>query len=377
MIYLLIMLRVPRPIPRLTPNLLLDGPDLSRRGSIESVKSVNSATGLLRADSRRSVGSYRAQSPSLRYYVVNASPSDSPFSPTGPATPRPMTQIAQPPATQLSFSGGVGVRRSGSTHPSLPQPLALTNPFLDPPRHGTPDSFVSNLTFSSSAASSSTHTQPHWTSLGLEKYSPIVPTDEKTRLYPHTARPTDLPDSPKSFYSAHSNVYEYGTHDQHQHQHPYLPVQMWSAGASLRAHTNTPHSIHSVAPSMHHCHAAAVLPAPEPVFRPHSAAARLDHRSSLPNPFAMVGNDVRRYGSVPNGQYHHHAHAQQQQQQHRVAPLHGGHVHGGQGGTYVSARNAAHLAGALGKTPPRAEGATQGSEQWRQLVLSAARGRSS
>ena len=80
----------------------------------------------------------------------------------------------------------------------------------------------------------------------------------------------------------------------------------------------------------------------------------IDPDAPLPNPFPLVGStEVRRFGSVPSAQFY-----------------------AGQGGTYRHARNASHLAGALGRTPPRVEAAVTDREQWKQLVFIAASGRS-
>jgi len=154
------------------------------------------------------------------------------------------------------------------------------------------------------------------------------------------------------------------------------PANIVQAGSALREHTDTPYSIHSVAASMH-MHIPDTLspghmpPAPvharassDPIYRPSTVAphtgahtrsgSAIDPDAPLPNPFPLVASaEVRRFGSVPSGQFY-----------------------TGHGGTY-NQRNATHLAGALGRTPPRAEIAVAAADpvQWKRLVFTAATGR--
>lgn len=379
------MTRVPRPLPRVTPNLLLDDPEKSSHSRAASLRSVNSATGLLRKDSSSSFGDTAPDAGATRprrgprtYRVANGMP-DTPATARTPGWTSPRTAygatesssrpaVPRLPPIQTSFSQA---RRQSSFRQPPPQPLPLSNPFEDPlPRSKRPDSMISALTFSADQSV----TYSTWTTgLGLNKYQPVAPplpsTMPATAATAQTVSPVStagsrysksLAESPTSIYSLYgsrppeyfpanttsSDTPQYGT-----------PTPVWSAGASLRTQTATPHSIHSVAPSMHLTHdlnhpippRAHMADGSDPVYRPYTADPHL--HNDRPNHFQMVGNaEVRRLPTMPNAQYQ----------------------RSGQGGTYVASRNAVHLAGALGKMPPRSESAVADREQWRQLVMKAA-----
>ncbi|KAJ3548553.1 hypothetical protein NM688_g5279 [Phlebia brevispora] len=193
-IYLLIMVPVPRPLPKVVPNLLLNS-DTSRPFS------MSSTTGLLRHDT---VGSD---------YSLNLDRSGSRTAPknlflTNPDRPVRSASYVQrggkygamgipaglppvatdtsgvpsmrigytinsgiPPSLQSSFSRNLVIRRSlSSSSPASPKPLPLPNPFLDPmPRYGTPASIYSTA---------SLYDKPMDTETGqaaLERYQPLVP----------------------------------------------------------------------------------------------------------------------------------------------------------------------------------------------------------
>jgi hypothetical protein len=375
MICLLIMIRVPRPLPKITPNLLLHDPPMMAEQSLRgSIHSVNSATGLLRHEASvgtaRRVSSASSGSGTRRYYVANKTPRISPsvLSPTseiysayGSIESNTPTRavIGLPSSVRSPYSPSLQARRQSTIH-SAPQPgrpSPLPNPFDDPlPRNGSPESFISDsLTFSTEH--STTHSS--WTTglSSMEKFQPLIASPPTTSpTYAHT-----LTESPEGMY--------FSSLQGPPAQHLLMPPMRSATAQTLRSHTSTPHSVHSVAPSIlcHDGHTAAVsatLSQPvharspsEPVWRPSSAASMHPHLSRQRagiHPFPMVGTEVRRFGSVHEAQMY----------------------SGGQGGTYISPRNATHLAGALGRTPPRAEAAVASQQEWRQLVLTAATGRS-
>ena len=388
MIVLLIMSRVPRPKPKITPNLLLDDPEKLRYSTAASLRTVDSATGLLRKDSTSSFGDTpytpptRTRSAQRTYRVTNGMP-DTPATARMPPETSPSSAYgaigtsARPaapplPPIQTSFSQA---RRKSSLYQQPPRPLPLSNPFKDSlPTNSLPNSAISSLTFSADQ----TVTYSTWTTgMGPSRYEPVPPlpsgintsaTIRTPMSYPGSAPEVaddrKLTDSPTSIYSLYDtksleypsaniipsqNAAQYGT-----------PTPVWSAGASLRTHTSTPHSIHSVAPSMHLTHdLKPSMPPPahmadgtDLVWRPYTADPHL--HNDPPNHFGMASNaDVRRLSMVPQAQYQRSGH----------------------GGTYVATRNAQHLAGAMGQMPPRSQTAVTDKEQWRQLVMKAATGR--
>ena len=381
------MSRVPRPVPKITPNLLLDDPEKARHSRAASFRSVDSATGLLRQGTSSSFGTLapspdappRQGSKPRAYRVANGMPttpttarspttgfSNTTYGSTG-SSARP--DVPPLPRIQTSFSQ---TRGQSTFQRAPPQPLPLANPFADPlPRNTTPPGMMSALTF--------TTDQPvmysTWTSGSFEraKYQPVPPLSGATTSPSSGARMVSpvspsrgtytgaVLDSPTSVYSLYDTnalqVPNTGS-SQNPYMQPNALPPMWSAaaGPSLRTQTMTPHSVHSVAPSMHLNHP---IPPPvhmragtEPVWRPHTADSHM--HNDRPNHFGVVdGADVRRLPTMPAAQYQ---------------------PRSGHGGTYVATRNAAHLAGAMGQTPPRAEGAVASREEWRQLVLKAASG---
>lgn len=386
MIFLLIMSRVPRPVPRITPNLLLNDPEKAEHSRTPSIRSINSATGLLRQDTTSSFGTIapspdalpRRGSTPRAYYVANGMPT-TPATARSPGAAFPnMTygstgSSARPdvpplPRIQTSFSQ---TRRQSTLQQAPPQPLPLANPFADPLlSNNTPPGMMSALTFTADQPV----TYSTWTSGSFKRaqYQPIVPTQSGSTMSASSGARMMSPgsasqgmdtgaalDSPTSIYSLYdTKALEPSTSSP---QNPYmqpntLPVWQTMTGPSLRTQTTTPHSFHSVTPSMHLNHP---VPPPvhmragtEPVWRPHTADPHM--YNDPPNHFGTAGSaDVRRLPTMPAAQYQQRS---------------------GHGGTYVVTRNAAHLAGALGRTPPRTEVAVASREEWRQLVLRAASG---
>ncbi|KAI0341785.1 hypothetical protein BDW22DRAFT_1420872 [Trametopsis cervina] len=387
--YLLIMIRVPRPTPQITPNPLLHTPPMSRRSSVAS---VNSTTRLIRQDSTESFyttpTSFRTSSARrvARYssyagFIPNrqASPpvrtggpygtKDSPRSPSSSNLPFRSVSVTPPtpngsnytPAS-LQTAEAMARNSSRSSPRPLPEPPVFFNPFADPvSRQTTPQSAYSQMSFNTITKPPS-HAGPH---SYLEQWPPLLPLPTaaaSTRSSTSTLLPTVATMVP--VWSSYERRWVYSSNDRPMSGQP----NMVTTGSTLRAHTTTPHSIHSVAPSMH-LHPSMTHGPPSPVhtrahsdpfpYRPSTAAptqaTRIDPDAPLPNPFGpLVGtSEVRRFGSVPSAQFY-----------------------TGQGGTYArNTRNAAHLAGALGRTPPRAEAAVADREQWRQLGYTAATGR--
>ena len=353
---------------------------MRKRESQASVHSVNSTTGLLRRDMQRSgsAGSTsnmtRPVSPPRAYYVANMTTQD--YSGRAPGTTSPSidhggTRAFASTKVGRSFSRSSQGRRQGSGFP-VPELLPLQNPFDEPlPRNGSPESVASMTTLSSDLHSTMGN---KWAPpLGIERYAPLVPLPQSavsTSSNVQTALPTApsppsytnaTSESPTWLYSAHPNESLTGLPLAYYHPqaHSGGPT-VWSTGAALRGQTSSPHSVHSIAPSMHLTHDVqhsalpqAHLPAgSDPVWRPHTASPPMHH--SPVRPPMVGGSEVRRFGSVPNASHY----AGQ----------------GGSRGPPTSARNAAHLAGALGATPPRSESVVTSPEQWRQLVMQAATG---
>ncbi|KAI0082739.1 hypothetical protein K474DRAFT_19501 [Panus rudis PR-1116 ss-1] len=393
---LCLMLRVPFPVPLVTPNLLLD----SRRSSLAS---VTSSSALLNKHdleaSTLTVLNVPLSTPQelgrtrpgvqRRLIVVNGSPSSllgSPLSrPPSHALPERTygtmessdfeTRAPSPAVVSLRSAGAAtSIRqhslrsqdsrsfsgRRSSQHPVLP----LLNPFMDPLcRNGTPDSMYSALTFGSSSSASM---QLSGTTLGGS-------TPDHKHKYPLSTASADAvvterpktPESPSSIYSLYSDrgpIVPYDPREGMRKKSLYVPS---------RSYTSSPHSFHSVAPSVHF---QDTRPPPavhlraysDPIYRPYTAGPRFYHPEAGTNTFAVTGGtDVRRFASM-------------------------GHDSGvGKGVTQASARNFRHLQGALGYTPPRAALGPYGQydqnttyapavvskEQWRQLVVAAATSR--
>ena len=350
------MVPVPRPLPQITPNPLLE----SRRSSMVS---VNSTTGLLQRGTSQSysVSEVERQTSqrtvSKRLFVANTTPtsltpsrkpsrtseqySDCTNDMASPVTSlSSMTLTARTPSVR-SWSTRTSIQiplslRSGSPsiqrHPSqasnrTSRPLQLPNPFWDPlSRNPTPDSLL-------------TVTAVRPGEEGLQRYRPLTPSTSSAP--PPYAAPTP------PFYILSPLP---------SHEMPDLQ----QTGAMLRLHAVTPHSIHSLAPSMHLPQPAHVRGSSDVIYRPHSADPT-SHAvvEELPNPFPPLVSraEVRRFASLSgsNGE-----------------PYAAGH-----GGTYYHAsQSAAPPAMALSSASPGTEAvALDSSQQWKQLVWSAAVGR--
>lgn len=392
------MVRVPRPLPAstVTPNPLLDSDSSSRRGSTSS---VNSATGLLGdstgpltsqpADVER-LGSqtaptnhftntgYRQPVSRVQTGVISyARPGDNYGSmgiPRGPplaawaqqsrapsvrSVPTPASGI--PRSLKSSVSRTVEQRRSQAS--AVMPPNSLPNPFMDPlSRYGTPASMYSTVSHNG---------QPMEVENGYfsERYQPMVPMPAPQSAGYRSvgygpAQAPSLPSTPAYSVRPRQEPYSFPPLE-----NPFGAPGARSAGEHLRVTTATPHSMHSVAPSWHVADHAPTTSRPQPAhvrgsseysYRSYTASPRMQSvvDAPLPNPFPETADrgEVRRFGSMSGPD--------------------GGAYHGGSGGTYLSngrdARNAAHLVGALGMRPPRAEAAMTDAVRWKQLVLSAA-----
>jgi len=385
--YLLIMIRVPRPIPQITRNLLLDSPTMSRPSSISSFGSISSTTRLLRAESVQSnYSTHSTRAPPKKLFIANdpftALPGRGPSrvrrgasygamgSPGGPppitprsravsVTPPTPEAIMRPAPASLQTAQALAQSSMRTSPRPLPTPPVFINPFLDPlSRHNTPNTAFSQSTF---VTAPDTNGRSHSRGYSdLEQYPPLVPLPNaatSSRSQTPTLGPGGNVIPTWSPYEGRWTYSSYPERPMTGH------IQQNIAGSTIRQHTATPHSIHSVTPSMHfHDSIAHASPAQahtrassDPIYRPATVApdTYIDPDAPLPNPFPLVSSiEVRRFGSVPSAQFY-----------------------TGQGGTYRSARNAAHLAAAMGRTPPRSEGATMDPKQWQQLVFTAATGR--
>lgn len=389
------MIRVPRPLPTstVTPNLLLNSEPSSRRGSASS---IDSATGLL-GDPAGSLTSQPAdverigsQTAPKSYFTNTGLPQPVSMTPTGVTSyaragdnygsmgiPRgpPLAAWAQsrapsvrsvptpasgiPRSLKSSVSRTPEQRRSQAAIP----PNSLPNPFMDPlSRYGSPASTYSTVSHNG---------QPMEVENGysLERYQPMVPIPAPQSAgyrsvgYGPTPAPS-LPSTPAYSVRPRPEPYSFPPLE-----NSFGVAGVRSAGERLRVATATPHSMHAVAPSWHVAEPAPTPPRPQPAhvrgssdysYRSYTASPRMYSVADapLPNPFPETADrgEVRRFGSMSGPD--------------------GGAYHGGSGGTYLSygrdAQNAAHLVGALGMRPPRAEAAMTDAVRWRQLVLSAA-----
>ena len=301
--------------------------------------------------------------------------------------------------------------------------LQLPNPFLDPlSRPGTADTAHTALSYNSTIPAFGPRGDMQYGGQDMVFLSPfqlppLVTDDEKTQ------RPPVSP-GVESIYSLYSS-------SSPQEEHPEVDLEKARAATMTHAHyvkpnatvrltlsspprtlTATPHSAHSVAPSVdwaseqQHMQMQAGVPAQQylfmapmsrisppspvharaasdPVYRPYTASPRMLHPSQqyppttydstvlLPNPFPMVGaTNVKRYASIG------HTRAQMS-------------YPGGPGAPSLTRelRNA-HLQAAMGRNPPRtqmtypmvASGGMAGKKtvsraECRQLVINAAAGR--
>lgn len=376
--YLLIMLRIPQPLAKVIPNPLLDTPHMSRRSSTSSFGSVTSATGLLRADTARSIYATKtvpkklfladsaligAMSPrSLRSgnYGAMGTPRGLTL-PSSPVSIYPGTPKFASPPTPLSLHTGQMFTESNRRRQAsmgLEEP-PLPNPFADPlSQYNTPVAGLSQFLIGTDASPDRPTNCPT-----LQTYSLNAPSHSSARSSRNSSTiPTRPASDAQPLYSYHDGEWIYRSDSVPSNTS--LRPGVVAVGPVLRQHTATPLSIHSVAPSMHLYTYSQPLPAAvharagsDPIWRPRTAAPTtyIDPNAPLPNPFPMVGSaDVRRFASVPSAQFY-----------------------AGQdpSGAYRHARNASHLAGALGRAPPRAEAAVMDREQWKQLVFTAATGR--
>jgi len=381
-LYLLIMSRVPIPLPKITPNLLISTPPSSRPPSMAS---ANSATLLLDVEKQNSpVAPFHNEetSPQTRtvpkkFFVVNGMPS-----PVSPAQGSPQSRASMYSATGSptyvpgpSRPSGLrnslinGLQTFAQKRLSRPEPLPLPNPFLDPvPRNGTPDSVFSTLTFSTGSSlsqnsSSSNLSFNNYRPVGDFNYSLPYGLSGVNELTVPDDKSKHEPDSPSTIYSLYAT--EYQEPDISTYPLPYKPLTpspaVRSAALSVppRHHTQTPSSVHSISPSLHF-HEQPVnraLPPPQPahlrgysdpVYRPYTASPRLVHET-INHPPALQSSrpptaSVRRHGSL-----------------------------GYSRGAFIGSREA-HFQEALGRPPPKTVNTspTLTRAEWKQLVMNAA-----
>ncbi|KAI0673076.1 hypothetical protein C8Q78DRAFT_1022603 [Trametes maxima] len=400
-VYLCIMSRVPRPFPLITPNNLLSTPPVSRAPSMVS---VSSATHLLAQPTSATLASasQRPASPASVYsqhsshsrtvpkrlFLANSSgaPHDLSYGAIDTQSRVPAPSIVRsrfststigsipaspPPPTRLhslraSISEHLLHRRpSASPVPPVPQlpqersvaktpprPLLLNaSPFTDPlSRHGTPETALSGLSFTSAPANPN-----------LGRMAPPMQGPYGHFLSPYVfpaGAPTGSPFFPGSQFGDRAGspqTYPVMPHLLVGYPAPYMQYAGGPVGAHIRSHSATPSaaSIHSMSPSIHFTHPfgntlphpAALTPshpasgspglypnfhdargamggmlapppsahlrsASDPVFRPYTAdpsprrppglyADGSDNDIALPNPYA-AGAEIRRYGSVPH-----------------------------------------------------------------------------
>ncbi|KAI0797725.1 hypothetical protein C8Q75DRAFT_728968 [Abortiporus biennis] len=423
-ICLCIMSRVHHPAPRVTPNDLLITP--TRRGSTSSFGSMNSATGLLRTEKEPNWTDKEAQLNTVRtvpkqMFVGNRAPS--------PGIPQ-----RNVPRMRGGSYGAMGSPRMGPTpnligrplenhrpspsafrpnQNSRPTPLPLSNPFADPvPRNGTPGSMFNALNFGPAGSLPSRNN----TSIAgsIQPYPSQVP--PLTGIQEARAQIPKAPDSPSSIYSLYSNNFSSAPKEETVSDNRSNPAYLSSYQRSAtmpttlsvkvppRTHTATPYSIHSVAPSVHLSPRSAHFRAmSDPVYRPYTASPRLIHQNihhqqqpsatdveiDLPNPFPMIGGEVRRFASSGNSPYQQHQRGLSQNSYlSATIPNIPGPLSPG-----TQQQKRVHFEAALGRTPPRtlvpppdtqqqrrqevpyrpARGAnTMDRGQWKQLVLNAA-----
>ncbi|KAH8106731.1 hypothetical protein BXZ70DRAFT_244723 [Cristinia sonorae] len=423
-VYLCIMTRIPRPLPQITPNFLID-PDVTRRSSVSS---VNSATRLIQREKEASPRSVPTIVPQIsvpqnrtvpkKLFVTNGMAS--------PVSPPTATPAAGAPLLRVGGSyGAMGAPRSFNASPAptfstqstmmterspmVPaatwnngfsqrrgvQPdtlqVQLPNPFMDPiSRPGTTDTAYTSYTATSAP-------------FGM-RGAPFVGQDmvflSPFQLPYESEKTPAQPSSPgaESIYSLYSTDSPKDEKDIDLERGttaapPFLPQISHNMRLTLssppRMHTATPHSVRSMAPSVEWPSEQARAqtpvamsrvppPAPvharaasDPVYRPYTASEQLptiyaapDYTVPLPNPFPMVGaTSVRRYSSIG------HTRAQMSYP----------------GPSSAASVKNVHLQAAMGRAPPRTQtypvvGAGVGlagkkvvsRAEWQRLVVAAA-----
>ncbi|KAI0647198.1 hypothetical protein C8Q79DRAFT_611013 [Trametes meyenii] len=376
-VYLCIMSRVPRPFPLITPNDLLSTPPstsatptgASQRpaspASVYSQHSSHSRTVPKRLFLANSSGaprdlSYGAIDTQSRVPAPSIVRSRFSTSTIGsiPASPPPPTRLH---SLRASISEHLLHRRpSASPVPPVPQlpqerstpkapprPLLLNpNPFVDPlSRHGTPETALSGLSFTSAPANPN-----------LGRMAPPMQGPYGHFLSPYvfpTGAPNGTPFLPGGQFGHRDGspqTYPAMPHLLVGYPAPYMHYAGGPVGAHIRSHSATPSaaSIHSMSPSIHFTHpfgnalphpaaltpshpagvhpnfhdalgmmTGIVAPPPsahlrstsDPVFRPYTADPSPRRPPGLydggsddiafPNPYA-AGAEIRRYGSVPH-----------------------------------------------------------------------------
>ncbi|KAK7693635.1 hypothetical protein QCA50_003204 [Cerrena zonata] len=415
---LCLMSRVPFPIPKITPNLLLDTPVASRRASTAS---INSTTHLLRrtesANSlspmkdtpipRQQVQEVNRNTSSKRLQVVNGMPSPiSPVvsSPSGMyglgsygsiASPRmpPSAAMASAfsmespvhnslhsvastpiPASLRSASSTPSLRSvTNSPAPSLrqnalarlsrtfsqrrnsrPPVLPLFNPFMEPCSRNGTPDSVYSTLTFNSAGS--LHIAKGSYSLSPYQIPPLTGTNGKVM-----SEEPKVPESPSSIYSLYS---ERDTQENSDTQsmssvsyHSTNPRIKSTISSPPRTHTATPNSVHSVAPSLHfHSETpiAHLRSYSDPVYRSYTASPHIPH--GAPNPFNQPLSNPFPMVGVEVRRYASIGHGSDMRGQPYPSPLHSDPAR--------QTRNAMHFQAALGRAPhPTASAAYRGGQQ--------------
>ncbi|KAL6305406.1 hypothetical protein BKA93DRAFT_227748 [Sparassis latifolia] len=362
--FLLAVYRVPRPVP----NTGLDLLSTSKRMSRTSDKSPSSAsaTELLQDDVEQNA---RPKSPDSIYSQVSViSPRASALStvpramdppstsrlprPVGSygamGRPRPMpdTHVFPPRVSSLSSTGTLSPAPSYMSQYSYRPPSRLfrqesvilnpvqtrrraslrpllLNTFVEPSRHGTPDTALTSSTYRNSAESEGESPYTKWLSFSSSS------TGSKHTRCLSEPEPSPLPtyySVPFQLQPGISPIARTGTISLYPHSAPpsiyYDGLYSAPAGSAailldvpLRSQTATPgsHSIHSLTPSLHYAEQCVVAKPPcsahvraasDPLPSPYgSNLSSLDHESMadllLPNPHeAMVARGIRRYSSL-------------------------------------------------------------------------------
>lgn len=282
--------------------------------------------------------------------------------------------LSRPPSRMRQASFSPRVQAYGENIVSPPQPLRVPNPFWDPAtRVRTPDSAYVAATYGAPAAG--------------EKLSGYFSPSQDTPLYtsirsPPMAPVPSTPPSPSSSISLYADEDEDRTFGSTSpiltsslaYLSPYDP-RVKSTISPSPPRTNTPSSLHSVAPSVHFANPMSRPPLPAspramngPLSRSYTASPRLSHspEAHLPTPFPPVARaaTLHRYASINNA------------------------IGTGQNTSIGSPRNALYHQGMMGqdmditsspayRNSPYSAGIGSGmnNTQWRQLVMNAANSR--